>query len=246
MKNIFWVSTLVLVCGFIIGCGKDDCDKKISAVQPNTNPAGYEVLIKTNGFTSAAKVVFGTVTATSRAGGEGGDIIAKVPAGVSGSNVEISVEEGDCIARSSGFVVSGALPSGVQPSLPNIIVPTTTTPPNNVGNQWINAATSFDINNVAQQTILIVEGTTIGSVINFDEVNSKEFIGSVTNPISGFANINTSQVQINIDRTASGGTIEHFDGQFIAVPNFLSAKAKYTILLVSRETGRQLLIYFPL
>ena len=145
MKNIFWLPALLVIsiCVLTIGCKKDNCSNTITTVQPNTNPVGYEVLIKTTGFTSAAKVVFGSVAATSRAGGESGDIIARVPTGLSG-NVEISVEEGDCIKRSDGFVVLGSLPSGVQSSLPNIIVPTTTTVPlEGLDNDWRNADTTF-------------------------------------------------------------------------------------------------------
>ncbi len=143
-------------------------------------------------------------------------------------------------------MVLGALPSGVQPSLPVIIIPTPLTgTPSGVGNNWINAATTF-VGPNAQQTILIVEEPfPVGDVINFDEANSNETNQSVSNPISGFANLKTKEVQIVIDRTSKGGSVEHFDGQFIEVPDFLVAKAKYTILLVSRETGRQLLIYFP-
>jgi len=250
MKNTFWLFVLCTLCGLFFQNCKDKCDDSVSvnAVQPNTNPVGYEVLLKTNGFSNpaSAKVVFGTVEASTRVGGAPGEIIAKVPAGLSG-NVEISVEEGDCIARSGGFVVSGALPSGTQPSLPNIVisVPLAGTPPG-VGNLWINAATTFDVNGSPEQTILIVETPKVGDVINFDEDFSRESNKTVQNPISGFANLKTKHVEIVIDRTSNGGSIEHFDGQFIEVPSFLLTKAKYTILVASRETGRQLLIYYSL
>ncbi len=244
MKNIFWLPVLLLVCGFIIGCGKDDnCDKKISAVQPNTNPAGYEVLIKTNGFTNAAKVVFGSVAATSRAGGAAGDIIAKVPAGLSG-NVEISVEEGDCIARSGGFVVSGVLPSGTQPSLPNIIVPTPTTVPlEGIENDWANAI----------DTILRDQGLHLATesdlILGINQlVRSLEFKDNIrTNTVTGTINTTTNIIYLEVNRTPNGGSIEHFDGQFIVRPDFLATASgrNYSILLVSRETGRQLLLYFP-
>ena len=248
MKNKFWLPVFLALGAFIAGCGKDEnsaCSKNVSvtAVQPNTNPAGHEVLLKTSGFSSAAKVVFGTVAATSRAGGESGDIIAKVPAGLSG-NVEISVEEGDCIARSAGFIVSGSLPTGVQPSLSNIVIPT---PPasvsSDIGNVYVNAATTFDQFNNPEHTILIGKGTTVGSIINIDEPFSKENLKGVESLVSGFFNISTREVQIVIDRTVNGGIIEHFDGKFIAVPDFLPASAQVAVLLVSRETGRQLLIY---
>ncbi|MEO6037622.1 MAG: IPT/TIG domain-containing protein [Saprospiraceae bacterium] len=245
MKNASWLPVFFALCVPFIGCDKGgkDCDKSINAVQPNTNPAGYEVLIKTNGFSPAAKVVFGTVEATSRAGGESDDIIAKVPAGLSG-NVEISVEEGDCIARSGGFLVSGSLPTGVQPSLPQIIVPSPlTNVSSDIANVWTNAASTFDAGNNAEHTILIGVGTTVGNIINFEEPFSKETIKLVVSLVSGFANISTGEVQLTVDRTTHGGIVEHFDGHFVAKPNSVTVSGTSFILLVSRETGRQLLIY---
>ena len=154
------------------------------------------------------------------------------------------MEEGDCIARSGGFVVSGTLPTDVQPALSDIVIPLPlTSDPSGIGNVWINAASSFDNINNPEHTILIVEGTQVGDVINFDEAFSKENNKSVSNPVSGSANLITKQVQIVINRSSNGGDIEHFDGQFIVVPSFLPANAELAILLVSRETGRQLLIY---
>ena len=253
MKNKFWLPVFLALGALAAGCGKDEnsaCSKNVSvtAVQPNTNPAGHEVLLKTSGFSSAAKVVFGTVAATSRAGGESGDIIAKVPAGVSG-NVEISVEEGDCIARSGGFIVSGGLPTDVQPSLPVIVVPTpTTTPSTNIPNFWPNAAN--------QNAGISLQGSFVGQVFTLDPFDpstgagAQEFDFNNTyfnnNPVKGTLNTSTNVVYLEVDRTAKGGGVEHFDGEFIVMPpGLLPANATQAILLVSRETGRQLLLYYP-
>ena len=228
---------------------KDNCDNDVSidAVQPHSSPAGYEVLLKTSGFsdTLKAKVFFGLVEAVTKPGGQPGEIITTVPHGLLG-NIEISVEEEDCIGRSTEFAVTGSLPSNVQPSLVNIVIPVplSGTPPTGIGNVWVNAASTFN-DNGAEQTIFIVEGTAIGDLINFDETQSVETNKSIKSPVSGFANLSTLEVQIVIDRTSNGGIIEHFDGQFIDKPGFLPITANYAILLVSRETGRQLLIYTP-
>ena len=247
MKHFFWLPALLALSCFAAGCGKgdDSCSKNatITAVQPNNNPVGYEVLLKTSGFTPAAKVVFGSVAATSRAGGQAGDIIAKVPAGVVG-NVEITVEEGDCLARSGGFVVAGALPSGVQSSLPNIIVPTppATFPTGGIQNNWVNAASADKSQGVHLNGVLVGGITSLTESYEFDG-NNPNFDN---NPATGTANTNTNVIYLEIDRSAKGGSVERFDGQFIAVPNSLLTEAKTTILLVSRETGRQLIIYYPL
>jgi len=249
MKKIVCLLVLPAAC-LLFGNCKSSCDKTVAvlAVQPNTNPVGYEVLLKTEGFTNAATVVFGNVAAETRSGAESSDIIAKVPAGLSG-NVEISVEEGDCIARSGNFIVTGALPTNVQPSLPIIIVPTppASFPTQGIGNLWANAAGTFDASGNPDQSVLIVEGLVVGDVINFDPDFSVEFNSKDpnlnNNPVTGFANIKTGQVKMDIDRRLKGGIVEHFEGQFIAVPAFLPANTVCAMLLVSLETGRQLLLF---
>ncbi len=245
MKNSSWLPILFIVFAFVAGCkkGDSDCDKTITAVQPAINPAGYEVLIKTNGFSPAAKVLFGTVEATSRAGGESDDIIATVPTGLSG-DVEISVEEGDCLARKGGFTVSGALPSGVPSSLPQIIIPTPSSPPSSIGNFYRNAADS--------NAGISVGGNYTGSVFTLEF--SSEFDDDRpffdNNPVTGTIDTTTNVITIAIDRTAkTGGTIEHFDGQFIKKPTTITlpANAQPVVwFLVSRETGRQLILYYTL
>ncbi|MCB0530886.1 MAG: hypothetical protein H6574_01660 [Lewinellaceae bacterium] len=250
MKKIFNSGLLPAICLLVSGCTNNNCDKNVAvlAVQPNTNPAGYEVLLKTEGFTNDAAVIFGSVKAETRAGAESGDIIAKVPAGLLG-NVEISVEEGDCLARFGNFNVSGGLPSSVQPSLPIIVIPTppASYPTQGIGNLWANAAGTFDASGNPDQSVLIVEGLTVGDVINFDSDYSVEFNSTDpnlnNNPVSGFANIKTGEIYMEIDRTLKGGVVEHFDGQFIAVPVFLPSNTVFAMLLVSRETGRQLLLF---
>ena len=245
MKNASWLPILFALCALSAGCkkGDKDCGRSINAVQPNTNPAGYEVLIKTNGFSPAAKVVFGSVEATSRAGGESDDIIATVPTGLAG-NVEISVEEGSCIARSGGFIVSGSLPSGLQPTLHEIIVPTpVTSPPQQIDNFWTNAAT--DTSGIS------IQGPLVSGIFTLDST-SHEFINSIPNidknKAVGTINTNSNVIYIEVDRRPNGGTVEHFDGQFIVTPSFLfnvKTSKPYAILLISRESGRQLVLYYP-
>lgn len=255
MKKIALSSGLLVLCLFTWRCNNSDCDKSIGAVQPNSNPAGYEVLLKTKGFTDAAQVVFGTVPANSRAGGADGEIIATVPAGLSG-NVEISVEEGDCIARSAGFIVLGALPGNVQNSLPVIVVPAPppALPTGNIENNWANTASldnfrAFGIHLVGDLTT----GTTqLDGSFEYDFSVANSFFDG--NPVKGTITVNqatkSSTIYLEIDRRAkTGGTVEHFDGQFIdrpAVPNISLDLEQWFILLVSRETGRQLLISYPL
>ncbi len=250
MKTIALLPLLLAACTLIFGLEncEDKCGSSVSvqSVQPNTNPAGYEVLLKTEGFSDATKVIFGSVEATSRTGGAPGDIIATVPAGLSG-NVEVSVEEGECIARSGGFIVSGSLPGNVQPSLQQIVVPIlTSAPQGGFENDWINAAS------IDKSQRIHLGGNEVASITILDGVTTKEIAGADNpffnnNPVTGVVNVFTNLIYLEIDRTAKGGIVEHFDGSFIERPAFLppppnSAKPQ-AILLVSRDTGRQLLLY---
>ncbi len=237
MKNASWFYALLTICS--LGCGgKDDnCESSISSIQPNSNPPGYEVLITTNGFDSDAKVFFGTVEATTRIAGANA-IIAKVPSGVSGNNIEVSVE-GDCIARSDGFTVLGTLPNSIQASLQEIIIPTPPPSyPTDIGNNWKNAAND--------NQSLLIQGSLVGGVAQLD-IDSKEFNYGVESPLSGTINTNTNVIYMEIDRRAiPNGILEHFDGQFIPLPKPDPATTKpYAILLISRETGRQSVFLFP-
>ncbi|MBN8680903.1 MAG: IPT/TIG domain-containing protein [Chitinophagales bacterium] len=245
MKNIPVYLFFICICAFSLGC--DQCKNKcasVDAVLPDNNPSGYEVVLKVSGLSQSAKVVFGTVEASTRPGAKSDEIIATVPSGVSG-NVEVSVEEGDCIARYDDFVVSGSLPSNVQPSLPNIIIPVPSSLPQsqtNITNFWVNAA---DPEGYKYGIRLI--GDFNGGIVTTDdsfEFNSDDPKFN-NNPVSGTVNNNINVISLAVNRTAKGGIIEHFEGSFIEVPSFLVAKAKFVIYLVSQETGRQLIIYYP-
>lgn len=250
MKKIPFPFALFLLLFIVSGCDqcKNKCDKEVSIeeVQPKTNPAGYEVLLKATGFTNNAKVIFGNVEASSRGASELAGIIATVPNGLAG-NVEISVEEGDCIARSSGFVVSGSLPSNVQPSLPEIVLPIPlpqlSIPPAGFQNNWVNAASGVQAN-FGIHLNGDFNGSDVSSLdqsyeFNYNDANFDD------NPATGTATRSTNVIYLEVDRTAKGGSVEHFDGLFIQVPAFLPANAKYAVLLTSRETGRQMLLYYP-
>jgi hypothetical protein len=243
MKNISFYLLFIGLIAFSLGCDKckDKC-ASIDDVLPDNNPPGYEVLLKVTGLSQSAKVVFGTVEASSRLGSQPDEIIATVPDGLSG-NVEISVEEGECIARFEDFVVTNTVPDNVQPSFQQIVIPVPTQfPDNDFGNEWKNAAPGSTQRVSIQGTLVNGLAQLESFSIELDNINPF-FDG---NPVKGNINNNTNTIYLEIDRSAKpGGFVEHFDGQFIEKPDFLPASSKPAMLLVSRETGRQLLLYFP-
>lgn len=223
---------------FCISCKKNNCegDKTIETIAPSSNPPGYEVIIGTKGFSSAAEVRFGNEVADTRTG-EANQIIARVPVGLAG-NIQVTVEEGDCVARFDNFKVLGALPGDLQPSLPDIVLPSLPSSyPDNFTNAWFNAADPTFTTGIQ----LFDDGS--GS-FNYPDSFEFNFSGNSffnDNPVSGTVNIATNKIHIEVDRTAkSGGTLEKFDGQFVVPP----ANAQHAILLVSRQTGRQLLLLY--
>lgn len=108
MKNNLSLLLLLTLLGssaFFLSCNKNNCegDKTIENIAPSSNPVGYEVIISIKGFSNAAQVKFGNEAAETRAG-EANQIVARVPAGLAG-NVQVTVEEGDCVARFDNFKV---------------------------------------------------------------------------------------------------------------------------------------------
>lgn len=216
---------------------KDKCDgnKSIEGVAPDTNPPGYEVIIQTNGFTEAAQVRFGSQEAEVRAGAENGELIARVPGGLAG-NVQITVEEGDCLVRFDDFNVSGSLPTDLQASLKDIVLPLPpATYPSNFTNAWFNAADLTFTSGIQFDD----DGT---GTVAYPATREFDFDGQFfdDNPVNGTVNISTNEIHISIDRRAKGGTLEEFDGQFVVPP----ANAQHAMLLVSRQSGRQLLLVY--
>lgn len=240
-NNLLRTFLLVSVGRFfsLVSCESSNCegDKSVESISPSANPPGYEVIIETKEFSSTAQVRFGNETADTRPG-EADQIIARVPAGLAG-NVQVTVEEGACVARFDNFKVPGSLPGDLQPSLPDIILPVPApAPAGGFANAWLNAA-----DNTFNTGIQL--GDDGSGILSFPGSYEFHFGGNEFfngNPVSGTVDVANDKIYLEVDRTAKpGGTLEKFDGQFVVPP--ASITAQYAILLVSRQTGRQLLLY---
>lgn len=227
----------------VFACGKDEktCPgKSITGISPNNNPVGYEVLLETEGFTDAAVVRFGQSVADSRAGGEAGQLIARVPTGLAG-NVQVTVEEGDCLDRFDDFQVLGSYPGNLQPALQNILIAipgSVPAPAVDFTNSWKNAADS------SQTAGFFLKDNNDG-IFNPAECNETPPNSSQTNPISGTYDLQQNKLVIVVQRPTADGGAEEYDGQFInkpaGVPNL--PDRNFYLLFISRKTGRQVLLY---
>ena len=241
MKNLNkYLLLLLLFAAF--SCNKDnDCDGTfaIESVVPNSNPAGTEITIKGTGFSKNTEVRFAGQLAKSDFTNEKG-LVATVPNNSSGL-VDLTAEEGDCLARAE-FEVLGTLPVNwiatstviVIPTLPNIF-------PQSVNNVYKNY---FDPNH------------SFGIFVNCDGVNEEATIADFAtenhttnafldnNPIKGTYNCDKGTFEITIDRSAKGGGIDTLDG-FVISAATLGEKPNPNViymLFTSRVTGRQIIV----
>lgn len=243
--------SIASVCSllFLNACKDNTCGNEIGFVQPNANPANHEVMIKATGFTQKAAVYFGQIQASTRPGPHD-TLIAKVPVGLR-SDVELSVSENNCIARTS-FKVLDSLPGIYGLSLPNIVLPTVLdagNAPSGITNEWFDSADS-------NHMILFLDTLDINYNTNFkhnlDASVSREMHKTIQllgarkpNPITGtYIEVSPYTIQIFIDRTSNGGTVEEYNGQYVIPDLTVSPQAFRMLALTSKSSGRQLVLYF--
>lgn len=247
MKNLNHFLT-ILLCALLLACNQDDnCDGTftIESVVPNSNLPGSEILIKGEGLSADTEVRFAGQLAKTSFSAEKG-ITATVPKDVIGF-LDLTVEEGNCLARTD-FEVLGALPVNWVAS-PTVII-TPILPPNfpsNINNQWFNY---FDENHTLSIQPNTSSGCDIQPIVP-DEFENKEshttnpFLDD--NPISGYYDCPKGETLLIIDRIKKGGIIDTLDG-IIILPETVgednNTNSLY-MLLISRITGKQLIIRQP-
>lgn len=222
-------------------CGGDSLS--IDTLEPPSNPPGYEIRLKGSGFSDGSVVRFDNSESSATRFLDASTLIATVPAGVLGS-VEISVADGDCIARNDRFEVFADFPNTIPFSPATIIIPQAATvyPTNSFQNAWTNK-------NDAVHSIFLEDPNDPNGVLG---VASTEYNSSNSffnnNPITGYLRFNTatktSDIQIIIDRHLQpGGDIEIYTGDLIT-PASVGSIAEYVLLLTSQKDGRQLVFEY--
>ncbi|MBK7872488.1 MAG: IPT/TIG domain-containing protein [Saprospiraceae bacterium] len=235
----------ILCCLILFACNQDnDCDGTfvIEKILPNSNPPGSEVSIQGTGFSAKSTVRFAGQIAKSSFSNEKG-LVAVVPNNVTGF-VDLTVEEGDCLARAD-FEVLGTLPVNWVASPTVIIIPTLpSTFPSNLNNVWVNYYDPNYTLGIFHDDDCFFSFTGILDLNEFstETHTTNDFLNN--NPITGIYKCVDGSLEIRIDRTKKGGTIETYDGVIIlpeTVGESNNTNSLY-MLLTSRSTGRQLII----
>jgi hypothetical protein len=237
MKTTLSFGIGILVVSFT-ACKDNTCGNQITGVQPNANMVNHEIIIHPQGFSQQAKVFFGLQQAVTRPG-QGTDIIARVPVGLR-SDVQISVQENSCIARTS-FTVLDSLPGIYGLSLPDIILPNPpAVDPGGIGNFYHNLADPDHTIALADSSDSSVDQMSMAS---FETHKTNVFLGAKKpNPITGTRLLTAPYtIQLAIDRRANGGAIEVYDGQFIK-NTFTANPNSQALALTSRTSGMQLIL----
>lgn len=249
MKNAPLLLLSALLMALFTPACKDKCDAGdfgITSLQPAANPAGYEIFIEAKGVTANTRVRFDEVDAASVKTAEGG-LIVKVPTGISGP-VSLSIEEGSC-SDSKSFEVLGTYPGNVPAGPTTIIVPQAPgSLPSNIGNQWVNVFDSkhsvgiFDFANNNDPGIFEEDGI-LDDNTGFEIHSDVSALNS--NPVSGHYNIPANDFFVVIDRTGKpNGFRDTLTGSLIQnIPQ--APTAERTMLLKSKRTGRQLVLFYP-
>lgn len=241
MKNLQYHLPFLLLGLLPFTACKNKCDIDnfgIQSIQPAANPAGYEIFIACTGVSASTKVRFDEVEAASVKTAEGG-LIAKVPTGVTGP-VSLSIEEGDC-SDSKTFDVLGSYPGNVPASPTIIVIPQ---PPT----EYIGSVSNAYKNLIDENHSFNVQtdGENPGHILPDDGASEFHFGGNSfldQNPISGTYDTLANEIFMVIDRTSKpNGYKDTLEGTFIK--NFpQTPTATATMLLTSKRTGRQLVIY---
>lgn len=242
MKNIRRLLVPLLFAAFFFPSCKDKCDVGdfgITSLQPAANPVGYEIFIEAKGVSANTKVRFDNVEAASVKTAEGG-LIVKVPSGIAGT-VSLSIEEGEC-NDSKSFDVLGTYPGNVPVGPTTIIIPQAPASlPSGISNIWKNV---FD----TKHTLDLQDNDAPFGILDDDHYEDYNFGADPTsyfnhNPLVGQYDTLANTIFIVVDRrTKPNGYRDTLTGQFIKnLPQ--QPNADGTILLTSKRTGRQLVIF---
>lgn len=267
--SIAFFSLLIIVANY--HCNPD-CDSLPGlSISTAENPTGYEVLIRTNPPTAlqGRKVYFDDVLAEKSRFIDGMGLAVTVPDGVDPGKVEMKIEDPDCLdfvaldfnVTTADFFQNN--PDYVFPPLPEIIIPMLPTDfPPSIENAWLSPQNldyclwfKFvpDSDGNCTQTLnplTSFEQSTCGTSGVLYEANH----------MSGFMD-SRNILHLSIER--ANGSLEEFEGQLINpndAPEQYRAwnstgadcisglpsqykKRSHMMLLTSKSTGRQLLIY---
>lgn len=244
--KLFSIFLGIIGLSLLFACNQDDdCGGTfaIEKVLPDNNPPGSEVSIVGTGFSNKSVVRFAGQIAKSSFSNEKG-LVAVVPNNVTGF-LDLTVEEGDCLARTD-FEVLGTLPVNWVASPTVIVIPTFPQNfPSNISNQWINYFDNDHILTIVQgDDCFGVDEVELSSSSCFESHSKNSFLND--NPITGiYQCVGERTVTINIDRRKKGAGIDTLEGSIIEPESVGEdgSDGKGYMLLTSKATGRQYVFF---
>ncbi len=232
--------------------------------EPPSSLEGKDVLFSARSTASSAGSV--TVTAKESRYVPGVGLLVKVPEGIEGADVDLLIDDPDCgpITLGRPLTVGDEAfftnnPDFIVPPNFNFVIPVSVPVfPPLIRNAWLHPTITdyclwfrFVLDEDDNETITLCPATSRELNIGCESTN--EFYHD--NPVYGIIDKHNNYINFFVDRTSKNAGIEEFEGQFIdiadsnptsdAVPcqgNWVPGRS-YMMLLVSKQTGRQLIIY---
>ena len=193
-------------------------------------------------------------------------LLVKVPRGISGTDVDMFIDDPDCgpLSLGSSVVVGDEEfftdnPDFIVPPNLNFIIPVSTPiiPPL-VRNAWVHPTVTdycvwfrFVLDENDNETKTICPATSAELSINCDGTPDLYH----KNPVYGVIDKENNYINFFIDRTSKNAGVEEFEGQFIDVDDSeyggtgvpecgaWTPGRTYMMLVTSKQTGRQLVLY---
>lgn len=238
MKSTLYALGLFMLIATCMACIElnQECLDPISIDQvlPNASTADRGVIITGSGFAAETELFFGEEAAQYTLQGDS-MMIATVPQGLVGQ-VVMGLFRGDCETETP-FEVFSELPAFI-PGSP--FTPIFAAPPQNfptdITNIWRNPVDSA-------HSVFLEQGPEPGTI---DPTSSEGHFTNLTlnnNPAYGTYDNQANHVELIIDRSSKGQAVDTLVGSFSA-PLDLAPDAQFTLVLRSKLSGHQLILFY--
>lgn len=230
--------------------------------EPASSLEGKDVLFNARGSSESV-----TVSSTESRYIPGVGLLVKVPDDIDGTDIDLLIDDPDCgpitlgrslIVGDEDFFLNNV--DFIPPPNFNFIIPVSLPVfPPLVRNAWLHPEVTdyclwfrFILDENDEETVTLCPATSRELSVNCDGTPDLYH----DNPVYGIIDKTNNYINFFIDRTSKNAGVEEFEGQFIDIsdtdygndeipscgPPWVPGRS-YMMLLTSRQTGRQLVIY---